>query len=152
MSEKGNFKAKRPSPYSNHSGRQWKGRHRGGDRGGDRAFKVEKTERNDQGPREEGTREEGRSNNEEHPLGTMEGRQEMLSSAFDPASFADKGRREKKFGNRGRLYVGNLPRGMTEDELRQLFSQFGETEQIYVEKDKNFGFVRMVCSFCLFNH
>ncbi len=52
--------------------------------------------------------------------------------------------KEKKFGTRGRLYVGNLPWGMTEDELRQLFSQYGETEQIYVEKEKNFAFVRMV--------
>ena len=52
--------------------------------------------------------------------------------------------KEKKFGNRARLYVGNLPRLITEDELLNLFKPYGEIKQVYIEKDKNFGFVRMV--------
>lgn len=52
--------------------------------------------------------------------------------------------KEKKFGNRARLYVGNLPRQMTEEELMGMFQPYGDIKQVYIEKDKNFGFVRMV--------
>lgn len=56
----------------------------------------------------------------------------------------DGGHREKKFANRARVYVGNLPRAMNEDELMSLFKPYGEITQVYLEKDKNFGFARMV--------
>jgi RNA recognition motif-containing protein len=55
----------------------------------------------------------------------------------------DEDQREKKFGNRARLYVGNLPRVTTEDDLMTLFTPFGEIRQVYIEKEKNFGFVRL---------
>lgn len=56
----------------------------------------------------------------------------------------ERNRQEKKFANRARLYVGNLPRGIAEDELKILFDPYGEMTQVFIEKDKNFGFVRMV--------
>ena len=56
----------------------------------------------------------------------------------------ERNRQEKKFANRARLYVGNLPRGISEDELKILFDPYGEMTQVFIEKDKNFGFVRMV--------
>ena len=46
-----------------------------------------------------------------------------------------------------RLYVGNLSYGTTEDDLRDLFSEFGEVASVAVIKDretgrsKGFGFV-----------
>lgn len=67
-----------------------------------------------------------------------------FSSVIEPTNVLEKGRREKKFGNRSRLYVGNLPKGITEDDLRTLFNEFGETEQVFIEKEKNFGFIRLV--------
>ena len=72
------------------------------------------------------------------------------NTVSQPIDAMERGRRERKFGNRARLYVGNLPRGMTEEDLRILFSPFGEIEQVFVEKDKNFGFVRMVRVHCMF--
>ena len=48
-----------------------------------------------------------------------------------------------------RLYVGNLPYSISEDELRDLFNQVGEIEKITIITDretgrsKGFGFVEM---------
>jgi RNA recognition motif-containing protein len=48
-----------------------------------------------------------------------------------------------------RIYVGNLPYSVTDDELRQTFSEFGELASAEVIKDKfsgqskGFGFVDM---------
>ncbi len=47
------------------------------------------------------------------------------------------------------IYVGNLPRETTEDDLRQAFEAFGQVESASVVKDKftgesrGFGFVEM---------
>lgn len=39
------------------------------------------------------------------------------------------------------LYVGNLPHGTTEDELRELFAQYGPVESVRVIEGKGFAFV-----------
>ncbi len=52
----------------------------------------------------------------------------------------------KKFSNKARLFVGNLPRDFSEEELRKLFEPHGEVQEVYVHKEKSFGFVRMVSS------
>ena len=62
----------------------------------------------------------------------------------DATNATPTGKKEKKFGNRSRLYVGNLPRNTTEEDLKVLFEPYGEASQFYIEKEKNFGFVRMV--------
>ena len=47
------------------------------------------------------------------------------------------------------IYVGNLPYSVTEDDLREAFSEFGELESVTVITDKfsgqskGFGFVEM---------
>ncbi len=47
------------------------------------------------------------------------------------------------------IYVGNLAYSMTEDELREVFAQFGEVSRVNVITDKysgqskGFGFVEM---------
>ena len=49
-----------------------------------------------------------------------------------------------------KLYVGNLPFGTTEDQLKELFGRFGDIASIIIMKDKftgrsrGFGFVEMV--------
>ncbi|MEA2573859.1 MAG: hypothetical protein QOH93_1157 [Chloroflexia bacterium] len=48
-----------------------------------------------------------------------------------------------------KLYVGNLPYSVTEDQLREMFSQFGEISDVavvtdrYTGQSKGFGFVEM---------
>jgi RNA recognition motif-containing protein len=39
------------------------------------------------------------------------------------------------------LYVGNLPYEVTEDDLRELFAEFGPVEGVRVIEGKGFGFV-----------
>ncbi|MBN1663246.1 MAG: RNA-binding protein [Deltaproteobacteria bacterium] len=47
------------------------------------------------------------------------------------------------------IYVGNLPYNVTEDELKDLFAQFGTIETVNIPKDnysgqaKGFGFVEI---------
>lgn len=51
---------------------------------------------------------------------------------------------EKKFSGRTRLYIGNIVPDTDENELREFFSQYGETSEYFMNKDKNFAFVRFV--------
>lgn len=47
------------------------------------------------------------------------------------------------------IYIGNLPYGATEDELKNAFSEFGEVSSVNIIKDKfsgqskGFGFIEM---------
>lgn len=50
---------------------------------------------------------------------------------------------EMKFNGRSRLYIGNLTGDVTEDEITSLFSPFGETAELFLNKEKNFGFIKM---------
>lgn len=49
----------------------------------------------------------------------------------------------RKFSGHCRLYVGNIPNDLTEDEFVNLFTPFGETSEHFVNRDKNFGFIKM---------
>jgi RNA recognition motif-containing protein len=61
--------------------------------------------------------------------------------------FADSARETKE--NEMNIYVGNLSFEVTDDDLRQLFSAYGEVESASVVKDRfsgesrGFGFVEM---------
>lgn len=57
--------------------------------------------------------------------------------------------REKKFTGRCRLYIGNLTSDVTEDEITQLFQPYGETAELFVNKEKNFAFIRLVSNYIL---
>jgi RNA recognition motif-containing protein len=49
-----------------------------------------------------------------------------------------------------KMYVGNIPYNATEEDLRELFSEYGEIESLKIMKDnftersKGFGFIEMV--------
>ncbi|XP_043513108.1 hrp65 protein-like isoform X2 [Frieseomelitta varia] len=50
---------------------------------------------------------------------------------------------EKKFSGRNRLYIGNLTNDVTDEEIQQMFQQYGEISELFVNKEKNFAFLRM---------
>ncbi|KAG8277523.1 Paraspeckle component 1 [Homalodisca vitripennis] len=50
---------------------------------------------------------------------------------------------EKKFAGRARLYIGNVTNDLTDDDLNGLFSTYGETNELFVNREKNFAFIRM---------
>lgn len=56
---------------------------------------------------------------------------------------------EKKFSGRNRLYIGNLSNEITEQDISDLFQKYGETSELFVNKEKNFGFIRLVSFFCI---
>jgi RNA recognition motif-containing protein len=45
-----------------------------------------------------------------------------------------------------KLYVGNLNYSVTNDELMELFSAYGEVQQVNIIEGKGFGFVEMASS------
>ncbi|KAM7338230.1 hypothetical protein ACRRTK_001714 [Alexandromys fortis] len=50
---------------------------------------------------------------------------------------------EKTFTQRSRLFVGNLPPDITEEEMRKLFKKYGKAGEVFIHKDKGFGFIRL---------
>ena len=80
--------------------------------------------------------------------GAPEMQQGVAEAGNGPAEEGPTPKKEKKFSNKARLFVGNLPRDTSEDELKKLFKPFGEVNEVYLQKEKNFGFVRMVRVWC----
>ena len=40
--------------------------------------------------------------------------------------------------------MGNLPPDITEEEMRKLFEKYGKAGEVFIHKDKGFGFIRLV--------
>lgn len=51
---------------------------------------------------------------------------------------------EKKFNANSRLFVGNLPRDIPYEELKSIFSKYGELGQVYFNKDGAYAFINFV--------
>ena len=133
MAQRGGYKGgfrggrNRPSPYGRQD-RQKPWRNRGQD--GPSPDKMNRSWDKDAGPSDHeppvppSAREQPQEQGREHALG--------------------EARREKKFSNKARLFVGNLPRDFSEQQLKELFQESGEVQEVFLNKEKNFGFVRMV--------
>ncbi|KAM6899778.1 LOW QUALITY PROTEIN: splicing factor, proline- and glutamine-rich [Xenentodon cancila] len=50
---------------------------------------------------------------------------------------------EKTYTQRCRLFVGNLPNDITEDDFRRMFAKYGEPSEVFINKGKGFGFIRL---------
>ncbi|XP_061615195.1 splicing factor, proline- and glutamine-rich isoform X2 [Phyllopteryx taeniolatus] len=50
---------------------------------------------------------------------------------------------EKTYTQRCRLFIGNLPSDMTEEHFRKIFSKYGEPSEVFINKGKGFGFIRL---------
>lgn len=50
---------------------------------------------------------------------------------------------EKTYTQRSRLFVGNLPPDINEEELRKMFEKYGKPGEVFIHKDKGFGFIRL---------
>lgn len=53
------------------------------------------------------------------------------------------GKIERKFSNRCRLFIGNII-DITEEEFKKMFDKYGEYSEAYINKEKSFGFIKMV--------
>ncbi|CAH0562732.1 unnamed protein product [Brassicogethes aeneus] len=94
------------------------------------------------GPNEGGERRDNRGNyNDKSPAEKFMDRMSSLSGPtfeIPPVNAA-----EKKFNGRNRLYIGNIGNEVTEDDINDLFKQFGETAEIFMNKEKNFAFIKL---------
>ncbi|XP_068612378.1 paraspeckle component 1-like isoform X2 [Brachionichthys hirsutus] len=74
--------------------------------------------------------------------GVAEGGGELPAEmTLDLSRFRKPG--EKTFTQRSRLFVGNLPLDMPEEEFRNMFAKYGEINEVYISRDRGFGFVRL---------
>jgi len=55
--------------------------------------------------------------------------------------------KEKKFNGRCRLFVGNLPNDLSENEFQKFFEPFGELNEVFLNAPRGFGFLRLVSVF-----
>lgn len=61
---------------------------------------------------------------------------------IDIKSFLKPG--EKSYTQRCRLFVGNLPTDITEEDFKRLFERYGEPSEVFINRDRGFGFIRLV--------
>lgn len=54
---------------------------------------------------------------------------------------------EKTYTQRCRLFVGNLPNDISEEDFRKIFAKYGEPTEVFINKGKGFGFIRLVSIF-----
>jgi len=50
---------------------------------------------------------------------------------------------EKTYTQRCRLFIGNLPNDISEEEFKKLFAKYGEPSEVFINKNKGFGFIRL---------
>ncbi|XP_037552467.1 paraspeckle component 1 isoform X2 [Nematolebias whitei] len=83
-----------------------------------------------------------RSPSAERAEGAAEGSGEGPSQmTLDLSSFRRPG--EKTFTQRARLFVGSLPLDVTEEEFRKLFAKYGNISEVFLNRERGFGFVRL---------
>uniref|UniRef100_UPI0037E944EE paraspeckle component 1 isoform X2 n=1 Tax=Semicossyphus pulcher TaxID=241346 RepID=UPI0037E944EE len=58
---------------------------------------------------------------------------------LDITSFRKPG--EKTFTQRSRLFVGNLPVDIPEEEFRKMFAKYGNVNEVFINRERGFGFV-----------
>ena len=63
---------------------------------------------------------------------------------LDLSELAPKKFEVKKFMANTRLYVGNIANDVTDDEVKELFKPFGELDELFVNREKNFAFLKLV--------
>eukprot|EP00794_Sanderia_malayensis_P000442 gene442-1083_t len=50
---------------------------------------------------------------------------------------------ERRFSTRGKLFIANLNKSSTKEDLEKLFGKFGDTSEAFVNNEKGFGFIHM---------
>ena len=50
---------------------------------------------------------------------------------------------EKTFTQCSQLFVGNLSPDITEDEMSKLLEKYGKADEVFIHKDKSFGFIHL---------
>lgn len=93
-----------------------------------------------------GQRQMGRGQGNENQWQRKDVVKERLEMMSGPTTnlVSKEGVSAKKFTGRCRLFVGNLPPTITDEEFRKMFEQFGEIAEVFLNAQKGFGFVKLV--------
>ncbi|XP_056883211.1 paraspeckle component 1 isoform X1 [Takifugu flavidus] len=70
-----------------------------------------------------------------------EPRRSPVEMTLDINNFRKAG--EKTFTLRSRLFVGNLPLDMTDEEFKHMFAKYGNVSEVFVNRERGFGFIRL---------
>lgn len=135
-------------------GGRWGNQGRGG--GGDRGDRGDRQDHRGNDDQDGDNNREGGGNRERGPReGGPRGRfgglrgpddkfsekmQQLMGPTFDLPVVVMT---EKKFNGRNRLYIGNIGNEVTEDDLIEIFKPYGETTERFLNKEKNFAFVKL---------
>ncbi|ESO05736.1 hypothetical protein HELRODRAFT_191370 [Helobdella robusta] len=87
-------------------------------------------------------RERAESHNRSEQKGDVDEAKKSGSNNADSSAPKPK-TQEKKFTGRCRIFVGNVPNDMTEDEFKKMFEAHGETSELFLNANRGFGFIRM---------
>ncbi len=55
-------------------------------------------------------------------------------------------------GGRCRLFIGNVPSDLTQEEFQLLFGKYGELVEYFVNPSRGFGFIKLVCLIFIFKN
>lgn len=93
-----------------------------------------------------GQRQMGRGQGNENQWQRKDVVKERLEMMSGPTTnlVSKEGVSAKKFTGRCRLFVGNLPPTISDEEFRKMFEQFGEIAEVFLNAQKGFGFVKLV--------
>lgn len=108
---------------------------------------VKRENNRDRRPRDhKGQRQMGRGQGNENQWQRKDVVKERLEMMSGPTTnlVSKEGVSAKKFTGRCRLFVGNLPPTITDEEFRKMFEQFGEIAEVFLNAQKGFGFVKLV--------
>lgn len=99
-----------------------------------------------------GPRQMGRGQGNENQWQRKDVVKERLEMMSGPTTnlVSKEGVSAKKFTGRCRLFVGNLPPTITDEEFRKMFEQFGEIAEVFLNAQKGFGFVKLVSNLYLY--
>ncbi|XP_055943589.1 splicing factor, proline- and glutamine-rich-like isoform X2 [Argiope bruennichi] len=94
--------------------------------------------------RQDNRRPPGRNQND-NQWGRKDAVKEKLELMSGPTTnlVSKDGVSAKKFTGRCRLFVGNLPTNISEEDFRKMFEQFGEIAEVFLQKQKGYGFVKL---------
>jgi len=119
----------------NQGGFRGGGRGRGGRGGPPRGGRGGRGQNDDRGDR-------GGQSRQNRPEDRVYDRLQALSGQ-STHELPDNEKEVKKFTNNCRLFVGNIPNDMKQAEFEDLFKEFGETSEVFVNPEKGFGFIKL---------
>lgn len=76
---------------------------------------------------------------------------QQLNTTFE-STLIQNNEKKTTQGGRCRLFIGNVPSDITQEEFLNLFGKYGELVEYFVNPSRSFGFIKLVCFSTLFSY